>query len=126
VNTCQRRSPKYRLALPVVGVAALTVLALADPLTSPLYPPCLWRASTGWLCPGCGSARALHALLHGHVGAALRANSVAVAAVPLAVADLVRRLRGAEGSITCRIRPVYLHAVAIAIAVFGILRNLCF
>ena len=30
-----------------------------------LMPRCLFRDLTGWSCPGCGSQRALHALLDG-------------------------------------------------------------
>lgn len=126
MNTRYARVPGYNLMFAVAGVAALTALAIADPATNPLFPPCPWRAVTGWLCPGCGSARAIHALMHGHVGAALYANPLAVAAVPLAAADLVRRLRGDEGVVTCHIRPVCIHALAVAIVLFGVLRNVSF
>ena len=30
-----------------------------------LMPRCIFRDLTGWSCPGCGSQRALHALLDG-------------------------------------------------------------
>jgi len=108
----------------VVGIVGLTVLAIVDPTTNPLFPPCMWRAATGLLCPGCGSARAIHALMHGHVNAALQANPLAVAAMPMAAVDLVQRLRGHEGLSTHQVPPVYLRALAVAIAAFGVLRNL--
>lgn len=109
--------------LAVVGVAGLTVLTIADPSTNSLFPPCLWRAATGWLCPGCGSARAIHALMHGHLNAALHTNALAVAAMPVVVSDLVRRLRTDKGLGTSWVQPLYVRALAGAIAAFGILRN---
>ena len=36
--------------------------------------PCLFRAITGYSCPGCGAQRALHALMHGHFLEAIRYN----------------------------------------------------
>ena len=38
------------------------------------YPPCIFYAVTGLLCPGCGTTRALHQLLHGNVAEAFRLN----------------------------------------------------
>jgi hypothetical protein len=66
-----------------IGVLGVTVFVVADSWASQLLPSCLFRAATGWLCPGCGSARALHALLHGHLHSAVLANPLAVACVPL-------------------------------------------
>ncbi len=36
--------------------------------------PCLFRAATGYSCPGCGAQRALHSLMHGHFLEAIRYN----------------------------------------------------
>ena len=60
-----------------------------DPLTSPFAPPCLFTAIFGVRCPGCGSLRALHALAHGDLKAALAFNAPLVYALPLAVALLL-------------------------------------
>ena len=38
---------------------------------------------TGLLCPGCGTLRALHQLLHGHLKSALLLNPLAVMALPV-------------------------------------------
>ena len=59
-------------------VALLALLGFSwmfDPLEGPaIYPrwPVKWL--TGWDCPGCGSARALHALLHGRLAEAWAFN----------------------------------------------------
>jgi hypothetical protein len=102
----------------------LGLLAVADPATSPLFPPCIWRTVTGLLCPGCGSARAIHALLRGEVLAAWLANPLAVSTVPLLVADVVERFRGRHGLRTLRVRCWYVRGGALAIGLFTVLRNL--
>ncbi len=62
--------------------AGCAILFLFDPSTSAFYPPCPFHALTGLYCPGCGTARALHALLHGHVGEAFGLNPLMVVMLP--------------------------------------------
>ena len=50
------------------------VLYTFPPAGSPFYPQCVFHALTGLDCPGCGTTRALHELLHGNVGAAFALN----------------------------------------------------
>ena len=59
------------------------LLYLADPAGSPCYPPCPVHYLTGLHCPGCGSLRAVHQLLHGHLAAALGLNPLMVFSLPL-------------------------------------------
>ena len=60
------------------------MLARFDPnAANSILPPCPFLALTGLLCPGCGSTRALHALLHGDVGQALAMNPLLVLSMPL-------------------------------------------
>lgn len=66
----------------------LTVMAVAlyghDPAGSTLLPPCPFRAATGGLlCPGCGSLRGLHQLLHGNLRQAIALNALMVLSLPL-------------------------------------------
>ena len=37
---------------------------------------------TGYKCPGCGTQRAIHALLHGDVAGAFRYNALLLVAIP--------------------------------------------
>ncbi len=64
--------------------AALFVYAV-DPSQHAVYPQCLLYNMTGIYCAGCGATRALHALLHGRVLAALHDNALFVAALPLLI-----------------------------------------
>ena len=83
-------TPAWRLAalagalLLPFGIAALFCL---DPVETPFFPRCPLHALTGLQCPGCGTARALHAALHGRFAEALRFN----AALPAVAAILARR-----------------------------------
>jgi hypothetical protein len=58
----------------VLAVIGGWVLYTYPPLTSGFYPQCFFKQVTGFDCPGCGSTRALHALLHGRVAEAFRFN----------------------------------------------------
>lgn len=68
----------------ILAAIALSVLFLyhIDPGQSSLLPPCLFHELTGLYCPGCGSLRALHELVHGNLAAAIRLNPLAIAALP--------------------------------------------
>jgi len=68
----------------ILAAIALSVLFLyhIDPGQSSLLPPCLFHKLTGLHCPGCGSIRALHELVHGNITAAIRLNPLAIAALP--------------------------------------------
>ena len=69
-----------------------------DPHIEGRYPVCPVRFLTGLACPGCGSLRALHDLLHGNWSAAWRLNPLAMLLLPALLwwlADLgARAFRG--------------------------------
>ncbi|MGO8690720.1 MAG: DUF2752 domain-containing protein [Thermoguttaceae bacterium] len=84
--TTETRPHRRRLLVLAVGVAALAGAALlyvVDPAKPGVFPPCPFHALTGLHCPGCGSLRATHQLLHGHLAAALRMNPLFVVSLPL-------------------------------------------
>jgi hypothetical protein len=57
-------------------------LFVFNPAGSGMYPPCPFHALTGLDCPGCGTLRALHQLLHGNVKGAFFYNPLAVLLLP--------------------------------------------
>jgi hypothetical protein len=65
-----------------VVAAAMVMLEVFDPATSGVFPPCPLRYLTGWYCPGCGSLRAMHQLLHGNLSAAWALNPLTVLLLP--------------------------------------------
>lgn len=66
----------------VVGLGLLSLYLFADP-SSGLYPRCSFRMLTGLSCPGCGTQRAFHALLHGDLRAAAGFNAILLVELPL-------------------------------------------
>jgi len=70
----------------VLVIAALLLFGFIyyalDPSASSLFPRCAFHSLTGYKCPGCGSQRAVHALLHGDVAAAFGYNALLFIAVP--------------------------------------------
>jgi hypothetical protein len=112
------------LALPFV-IALLALVFVANPATHRIFPRCLFHELTGWNCPGCGSTRATHELLHGHIAAALRDNALLVCAV-FAVTILSARcwiLRRRAVALP-KIRGATLWILFAAVAAFTVARNL--
>jgi hypothetical protein len=93
------------------------------------YPRCLFHSFTGWHCPGCGTLRALHYLLHGRWAAAVHANALEVVLLPFLLGYLgYRALRSREKPSPREAvlsLPIPFAWVLLGITVaFGLLRNL--
>ena len=63
------------------------LLYMFDPAKAP-FPPCLFHKLTGLQCPGCGTQRALHSLLHLDLKAAFLYNPILIPALALVAALL--------------------------------------
>jgi len=70
----------------MAAVVIAPVLWRIDPSAGHVLPPCPFHALTGLYCPGCGSTRTLHALLHGDIGQAMAMNPLLVLALPVLAA----------------------------------------
>ncbi|HOP80857.1 MAG TPA: DUF2752 domain-containing protein, partial [Armatimonadota bacterium] len=112
---------RFGLGLMVV-VGLLVTLYLFNPAVTRIYPPCPFNAITGLHCPGCGSLRAAHQLLHGNLIAALDLNPLFVLSLPFIVyyslpsrrLDIVRCLSNRYHSV----------GWGVVIVLFWVLRNL--
>jgi hypothetical protein len=106
---------------------AITMLRIFDPATSGVFPPCPLRYLTGWYCPGCGSLRAIHQLLHGNLRTAWAMNPLTVALSPFLTYGFASfalfQIRG-HGLPQPFLRAVWIRALCAAIILFGIARNL--
>ena len=80
-----RSQKRTEWALLTTGLSCcLLILWAVNPADSSIYPPSPFRLLTGGLfCPGCGTLRALHQLLHGHLLAAIDLNLLMVLSLPL-------------------------------------------
>lgn len=76
----------------VVVIAAIAVYKFFDPMESSIFPKCVFYSVTGLKCPGCGTQRALHAMLAGNLAAAWHYNAFWVVMLPV-----IALLLGAEG-----------------------------
>ena len=112
----------------VLAMGAICAIVYAfPPAQYSFYPVCPIYHWTGWLCPGCGATRALHALLHGELSAALAFNPLLVLIAPfiagLAVWHLLSLARtGRFATITLGSRQAF--TMAALMLIFGFARNL--
>lgn len=86
-------------------------------------PRCTLRLLTGYDCPGCGSQRAFHALLHGGVAEAWGYNPAVFFAIPLAACYFaVERLPRRVGAVLQH--PAFILGIAVAIVAWWVGRNI--
>jgi len=84
-------NPRLTMALVWATLAAgATYLFFFEPGKTGFFPVCPFRALTGFTCPGCGSTRCLHRLLHGDVVAAFEFNPLLILSLPFLFYALMR------------------------------------
>lgn len=71
----------------LVGLITATaaILFLFNPQVSSIYPTCPLNQYTGLYCPGCGTQRAAHEILHGNITQAFSLNALFTLSVPFAI-----------------------------------------
>jgi hypothetical protein len=116
-------------AAAVLGAAAIGVCATVfffNPGTHGFYPVCLFHELTGLNCPGCGSTRALFALLHGHFQLALKDNALFLLTLAVlafwGVRIFLQKLKHQPATFSAS--PKFFLAFLVVAIVFGVLRNL--
>lgn len=126
-----RRNKKRNFgALFIIVAMAIAFIALAiyfyhhDPMQGGIK--CTFKSLTGYDCPGCGSQRALHALVHGQIIEAWNYNPLAFIAFPTAALYIIVELWRERFA---RIHAIITHryacaAILVAIIAYWILRNL--
>lgn len=120
------RNTAKRLALGV-GLPLLGLLLLWS-AWSGSFPPCIFLRITGWYCPGCGTVRAVRALLRGQVLTAFRWNPLLFFLGIPALAALahwyLRRVFPGLGLRPVQIPRALLAGVVAAVLGYWVLRNL--
>ncbi len=81
------KTKKHLLTVVVALIAttALLIFFYIDPNIYPFFPKCPFLVLTGLECPGCGSQRALHQLLHLNIASAFSQNPLIVLYLPYVV-----------------------------------------
>ncbi|MCF0181002.1 MAG: DUF2752 domain-containing protein [Muribaculaceae bacterium] len=77
----------------VAAVLAVTIYFNFDPSESRFFPKCFFFQFTGYKCPGCGSQRAIHAMLHGDIATAWHFNAAMLLLLPLLVTLLIAEVK---------------------------------
>ena len=108
-----------------VAIALLLFYALVD-VDSGLMPRCPIKALTGFECPGCGSQRMIHALLHGDFAGAWRQNPFLIVMIPVMLAALVAELWRKRFPRLNRVilSPASIAVIIAATAIWTICRNI--
>ena len=104
-------------AVAVAGV----ILWQYEPTAESFYLKCAFHTWTGGHCPGCGTTRALHHLVHGRFIDAVRCNPLLIVGGPI-IAILIYRQRRRE-RITGVVSPRLAWAIYIVITANFIGRN---
>ena len=121
--------PIWRWRFVMLGLAMLPCLALLyarNPEEQGFFPPCPFFAVTGLHCPGCGTLRGMHQLLHGNLLAAFGYNPFSMLMLPIIGYAFVSALLAATWD--RRLPTVFVHPALIwgllgAVAAFWALRN---
>lgn len=108
--------------------AVLLALFILNPADGSFYPPCPFHRLTGLHCPGCGSLRAVHQLVHGNLPAAFGLNPLMVLSLPFLGYSLFSQHVPA---VTKKAKADFIPAfwiwlLLLVIILFWILRNLPF
>ncbi len=108
-------------------LAGGALLYLVNPATAGFLPPCPFRWLTGLHCPGCGTTRGLHQILHGNLAAAFRLNSLMVISIPFLAFHGLERARVSRGLpplVRRRLPARAIYAIFVIVVLYGVLRNL--
>lgn len=100
----------------LVVLALIIFFSFFDPTTFPFFPRCFFHALTGFECPGCGTSRALHAIVHGKIIAAFSYNPILFLAIPTVIILIFSKR--ARRSVALPI------VVLIVILLYWVIRNL--
>ena len=106
----------------VFVATALSVFFYVDPSIYPFFPKCPFLIATGLECPGCGSQRAIHQLLHLNIAGAFRQNPIVVLYIPYVVVGIYLEYLGGNKKFL-RIRHILFGKEAATIIVVSIDRK---
>ena len=121
-----RKFPSAKIIVGLLAVALLGVVYfLFNPLEAKWMPKCMLYVLTGWECPGCGSQRAIHALLHGDLREAFHANALLVVLLPILFFLALTELQSNRFPRLFKAfhRPATIITLAVVILAWGVVRN---
>lgn len=120
---------RLRLTLGAIAIAVLAVglwvVFTYNPEEVYFFPKCPTKWVTDYNCPGCGTTRALHALLHGNIAGVWHYNAALFFYVPLIILTWLGN-RQKPGNLLRRLVQGrwYATIVLVTIIIWGIGRNI--
>ncbi|MDR1503300.1 MAG: DUF2752 domain-containing protein [Prevotella sp.] len=116
------------LGIAILLIAGGILYYLFSPEESFLFPQCPFHAVTGLDCPGCGSQRAAHHLLHLQIKEAFNSNPLLILAIPYILICIYLEYFGGKERYPRIRQSLYrrkaIYAVLLVIILFWIGRNL--
>ena len=110
----------------LMTVAASVYIFIFEPGKTGFFLDCPFRVMTGFNCPGCGTTRGLHRLLHGDIVGAFQFNPIMFLLLPILLFVLIRhtiaviRRMPVRGN---RVSPGFIWMFLIVVMSFWIFRN---
>ena len=116
----------------ILGIIILIALATTyysyNPEMYTFFPECPFHKYLHLDCPGCGSQRAVHALLHGNIRKALDFNILMVASLPLLLLHFVLKVTSyvtnKDYDLKIWQKPLVPKLIFILVLAFWIARNI--
>ena len=114
-----------KIMIIVLCLGGAVLLFAMDP-ESNIFPKCLFYSITGYSCPGCGSQRAIHDLLHLNISGAFRHNAFLVCSLPLVALLLILERRQSTHTkiYALFISKVFIFSLILLVLSWWILRNI--
>jgi hypothetical protein len=110
-----------------LSIAVATVyLFIFEPGRTGLFLNCPFRLLTGFNCPGCGTTRGIHRLLHGDISGAFQFNPLMMLVLPILFFVLVRHTIDVfrhQPLRSNRLSPGYIWVFFVVVMTFWIFRN---
>ncbi len=116
----------------LIRCAAVVAISLLyfflDARETQFFPKCPFHSITGLYCPGCGSQRAISALLHFDLSSALRFNALLVASLPMILYSVYASFMNTFTKVKVQQRlfhsVAFIWTIAGVVLLFWVLRNL--
>lgn len=125
---CIKENKLLFLLIILFLIGGLLFYYFVDPLSTNFIIKCPFKAITGLDCPGCGSQRAVHNLLHGNLKAAFADNALFVIALPYAFVGILFEYFSLKYKYPKTRKILFgktaIYTIAAIIILFFILRNL--
>ena len=115
----------FRIFILIIAAGAILLLYFFVEPKNGILPKCFFHELTGLYCPGCGVQRSFHALLNGHIMAAIDFNLLFILFLPLIFYFILTFTWGKKHPASSFIyKPAFSFTVLILVVSFWVLRNI--